>query len=53
MAILYKKDKKTGKTYKIVTPDYDVPLPIQQPIAPNGLGGDLNITSNDSGSAAH
>jgi hypothetical protein len=44
--ILIKKDKKTGKTYKIVVPDYDTPIPIQQPIAPSGNGGDLSISSH-------
>lgn len=44
--ILIKKDKKTGKTYRIVVPDWDVPIPVNNPIAPNGVGLDVAISSH-------
>lgn len=46
MAVLIKKDKKTGKSYRIVTPDWDWPMPVLNGIAPAGMGMDLSISSH-------
>jgi hypothetical protein len=46
MSVLIKKDKKTGKKYRINIPDWDYPMPVQNSIAPNGMGMDLNISSH-------
>jgi hypothetical protein len=46
MAVLIKKDKKTGKKYRINVPDWDCHIPPQNPIAPNGMGMMLNIGSH-------
>jgi hypothetical protein len=41
--ILFKTDKKTGKKYKIVVPDWDIPVPIQGAMAPVGMGVNTNV----------
>jgi hypothetical protein len=44
--IIYKIDKKTGKKYRIVVPDWDTPLPINNPVAPRGEGMNLTAISH-------
>ena len=41
--IIFKIDRKTGKKYRIVVPDWDVPIPVNNPVAPIGMGMDLSI----------
>ena len=50
---IYKTDKKTGKKYRITVPDRDIPVvPVNPhaPVAPIGMGVDLSISSNITGS---
>jgi hypothetical protein len=43
---LYKIDKKTGKKYRITVPHWDVPMPINNAIAPVGSGLDASFGSH-------